>query len=288
MLSRRSVIYYISYILRDFLKLEGYIMKLDYTIWDPTKNITLLVSTPVPRAEQAGVAAKLMAERPRVEQVGFLEDASLPGAVLRLQMMGGEFCGNASMSAAAYAARRDGLDSPDIPLEVSGYGGLLRCRLDRRDDGLWGTVNMPLPERIAAAELPGIGGVPAVVFNGITHCVVPAGAITREAAEAAVRPLCAALTADACGILLYDESASAFTPLVYVRSTDTAVWESGCGSGSAAVGAYLASRANASKTASLRQPGGTITVSAVWTNSRVSVLTITGHMALLEQGSCEV
>lgn len=263
-------------------------MKLDYTIWDPTKNITLLVSTPVPRAEQAGVAAKLMTQRPRVEQVGFLEAATLPGAALRLQMMGGEFCGNASMSAAAYAARRDGLNFRDIPLEVSGYAGLLRCRLNRRDDGLWGTVDMPLPERIASVELPDAGDVPTVVFDGITHCIVPAGSISREAAEAAVHPLCAALRADACGILLYNESAAAFTPLVYVRSTDTAVWESGCGSGSAAVGAYLAFRANASKTVSLRQPGGTITVSAEWTNGHVSVLTITGHVALLEQGSFEV
>lgn len=263
-------------------------MKLDYTIWDPTKNITLLVSSPVPRAEQADVAARLMAQRPRVEQVGFLEAASLPGAALRLQMMGGEFCGNASMSAAAYAARRGSLNSPDIPLEVSGYAGLLRCRLNRRDDGLWGTVDMPLPERIDSTELPGIGDIPAVVFDGITHCIVPDGAITREAAEAAVCPLCAALRADACGILLYDEPADAFAPLVYVHSTDTAVWESGCGSGSAAVGAYLAFRANTSETANLRQPGGTITVSAEWKGSHVSALTITGHVALLEQGSCEV
>jgi diaminopimelate epimerase len=263
-------------------------MKLDYTIWDPTKNITLLVSTPVPRMEQAGIAAKLMSERPRVEQVGFLEDAVLPGAVLRLQMMGGEFCGNASMSAAAYAARQDGLSSLDIPLEVSGYSGLLRCRLDRRDDGLWGTVNMPLPARISTAALPGVGDVPAVVFDGITHCIVPASAVTREAAEAAIGPLCAALGTDACGILLCDESAAAFAPLVYVRSTGTAVWESGCGSGSAAVGAYLASRRDASKTTGLRQPGGTITVFAEWKNGHVSALTITGHVALLEQGSCEV
>jgi len=263
-------------------------MKLDYTIWDPTKNITLLVSTPVSREEQPVVAAKLMAARPQVEQVGFLEAASLPGAVLRLQMMGGEFCGNASMSAAAYAARRDGLTVPDVPLEVSGYGGLLRCRLDRRNDGLWGTVSMPLPQRIDAAELPYVGDVPAVVFDGITHCIVAAGAITREAAEAAIRPLCAALEADACGILLYDEPAAAFAPLVYVHSTGTAVWESGCGSGTAAVGAYLAFRANASKTVRLRQPGGTITVSAEWTNGSISALTITGHVALLEQGCCEI
>lgn len=263
-------------------------MKLDYTIWDPTKNITLLVSTSVPRAMQPEVAAKLMADRPQVEQVGFIEPASLPGAVLRLQMMGGEFCGNASMSAAAYAADRDGLSAPEVPLEVSGHEGILTCRLDRREDGLWGTVNMPLPVKLTTAELPGALSVPAVAFDGIVHCVVPAGALSREAAESAIRPLCAALDADACGIMLYDKDAGSITPLVYVRSTDTAVWESGCGSGSAAVGSYLASQAGKAVTVDLRQPGGTITVSAAWENGRVPSLCITGLVALTERGSCEL
>ena len=79
-------------------------MELEYTVWDPTKNITLLVSTPVERGAQAETAARLMAARPQVEQVGFLEPAAAPGAELRLQMMGGEFCGNASMSAARSSA----------------------------------------------------------------------------------------------------------------------------------------------------------------------------------------
>ncbi|WP_312939891.1 hypothetical protein [Oscillibacter sp.] len=263
-------------------------MKLDYTIWDPTKNITLLVSTPVPRAMQPEVAARLMSMRPQVEQVGFIEPASLPGAVLRLQMMGGEFCGNASMSAAAYAANRDGLNTSEVPLEVSGHEGLLTCRLDRREDGVWGTVNMPLPVEITTVELPGGLSVPAVVFDGIVHCVVPAGSLSREAAESAIRPLCAALDADACGIMLYNRDTSSITPLVYVRSTDTAVWESGCGSGSAAVGSYLASQAAEDVTVNLHQPGGTITVSAAWENGRVPSLCITGRVALVERGSCEL
>lgn len=263
-------------------------MKLDYTIWDPTKNITLLVSTPVPRDMQPEVAAKLMADRPQVEQVGFIEPATLPGAALRLQMMGGEFCGNASMSAAAYAADRDGLTAPEVPLEVSGHEGILTCRLDRREGGLWGTVNMPLPVEITTAELPSGISVPAVVFDGIVHCIAPAGTLSREAAEAAIRPVCAALDADACGIMLYDGAAGSITPLVYVRSTDTAVWESGCGSGSAAVGSYLASQAGESASVDLRQPGGTITVSAAWENGRVPDLTITGRVALAERGSCEL
>ena len=262
-------------------------MELKYTVWDPTKNITLLVSTPVERSAQAETAARLMAARPQVEQVGFLEPAAAPGAELRLQMMGGEFCGNASMSAAAELAQRTGGGARTVPLEVSGYPGVLSVRLSPRADGGWdGTVAMPLPRTVGAAEIPGAGRVPAVTFDGITHCIVPAGRLTRPQAEAAVRPLCAALGADACGILLYDEPAGAFAPLVFVASTGTAVWESGCGSGTAAVAAVLAARAQADRTVRLRQPGGTIAAHAEWAGGRVAALSITGRTALVERGRC--
>lgn len=266
-------------------------MELSYTIWDPTKNITLLVSTPVPRSEQSDAATKLMAERPYVEQVGFLEPATIPGAAIRLQMMGGEFCGNSTISTAAFLAEQDkekkGTEPLDAvhTLEVSGSSELIRCRLSRHDERGWtGTVNMPLPDRFGTAELPGVGAVPAVVFKGITHCIVEAKTMTPPEAEAAIRPLCSVLKADACGIMLYDEAAGSFAPLVYVLATDTTVWESGCGSGSAALGAWLAFKAKKDHTSELRQPGGAMSVSAKW-DGRITGLTITGHVALLERGT---
>lgn len=53
-------------------------MKLNYTIYNPTQNITLLVTSPVPRSRQPQLAAELMARRPDVEQVGFLEPPPFP------------------------------------------------------------------------------------------------------------------------------------------------------------------------------------------------------------------
>lgn len=263
-------------------------MKLQYSIWDPTKNITLLVSTPVPRAKQPDVAAALMAAQPPVEQVGFLEEAALPGAAVRLQMMGGEFCGNASMSTAAFIAKRDGLNGGAVPLEVSGYAGLLHCGLTIRDGDMYGTVAMPLPEKVSSVGLDGVGEVPAVFFAGIVHCIVPAHAMTRQMADEAIRPLCSALNADACGILLYDEADSAFTPLVYVAETGTAVWESGCGSGSAAIASYLAAQAGDSRSADLRQPGGAITAAATWADGRITRLSITGQVRFVAAGEIEI
>jgi diaminopimelate epimerase len=267
-------------------------MDLECTIYDPTKNITLLVSTPVPRQQQSAVAAALIRRKPEVEQVGFLEPAASPSARLHLQMMGGEFCGNACMAAAAYLSDQEQLtpgQSAIYPLEVSGAEGLITCRLERRIHRCRVNVAMPLPQRIGTAQLPLRGrvfSVPAVWFPGIVHCIVPEHFLTRGQAEEAIRPLCKSLGAEACGILLFSESTSTFTPLVYVASTDTAVWESGCGSGTAALGAYLALRRGTDTSTPLHQPGGLITSAAEVCGKHVTGLVIIGKVRHME--SCTI
>ncbi|MEE3312421.1 MAG: diaminopimelate epimerase, partial [Acutalibacteraceae bacterium] len=80
-------------------------MEVTYSLFDPTGNITLLVETPISAAERVAVASKLMELEPKAEQVGFVsqDDADVD---IRLDMAGGEFCGNATMSAAALAVMR--------------------------------------------------------------------------------------------------------------------------------------------------------------------------------------
>ena len=76
--------------------------ELHYSIWDPAGNITALVESNVLITDQPTAAAKIMSCHPEVEQVGFVRfypEQSDTQAELR--MAGGEFCGNASMCAAA-------------------------------------------------------------------------------------------------------------------------------------------------------------------------------------------
>ncbi|MBQ8670873.1 MAG: hypothetical protein IJ508_06510, partial [Oscillospiraceae bacterium] len=63
---------------------------------DPAQNYTLFVTSPVEAALRPRVAAALMKRQdPPAEQVAFVTAFSpLP----RMEMMGGEFCGNASRS----------------------------------------------------------------------------------------------------------------------------------------------------------------------------------------------
>lgn len=266
-------------------------MEISYATLEPTYNTTLLVRTEVPRSAQASVAQLLLRSNPQAEQVGFIEVPSTRGARARLQMMGGEFCGNATMSLAALLAFEDGLapgTTAELPLEASGSSGVLSCRIQMGTDSCLGTVDMPLPERIENVDLV-VGdqslSCPAVFFPGIVHCIVPADKLTRSQAEEAAALLCAAQKADAAGIMLFDEAALSMSPLVHVSATHTAVWERGCGSGSAAVGCYLAHRTGAPYTIALQQPGGIIEVRAGWQNGRVHALSITGEVHMGASGS---
>ena len=106
-------------------------MLLHYLKYSPTGNITVLVTTPVPRPEQPGVASRLL-EAVGGEQVGFIEPAADPRCPARLQMMGGEFCGNATMSLGAMLARERDLtdgEALDLMLEVSGLDAPVPCRI---------------------------------------------------------------------------------------------------------------------------------------------------------------
>ena len=76
-----------------------------YVTLDPTGNLTCLVLDPVDPAEEAEVTRQLLGE---CEQVAYLVPPEKPEAVAGIRLMGGEFCGNAAMAAAAWLAR-DGM-----------------------------------------------------------------------------------------------------------------------------------------------------------------------------------
>ena len=101
-----------------------------------------------------------------------------------------------------------------------------------------------------------------------------------EAAEETLRAWSELLPGEAMGLLLLDESQTAFTPLVYVRPTDSCVWERGCGSGSAAIGAWLTQVRGQDQCVSLRQPGGAIQVATRLEEGMITSLTITGTVLI--------
>lgn len=263
-------------------------MKIKYTKFNPSGNITLIVETPVSRESQAAIAAKLMELDSEVEQVGFVESSSSPDALFRLQMMGGEFCGNATISAAALAMSKQDIDMDNITLEVSGADNVLRVDIERIDESTYkGTVRMPLPESNFDCELLFDGKsftLPVIRMPGICHAIVT-GELSPAFAEKAISEWCRQLNADALGLMFYNAEEKLLSPLVYVQSTGSTVWESSCASGSCAVAAYESFKAGESSLISLKQPGGTLTVESFCMSGALFGLKLTGTIKLCGESS---
>lgn len=260
-------------------------MEIDFIKLSPTQNMTILTETPVPRDRQSAVADALMDYAGvYAEQVGFLEPASSPSARVRLQMMGGEFCGNASMACAAYLANRDQLPvntDTVITLEVSGALEPIDCVIRNLGNTYRGTVSMPVPTDIREVSFSCGITCPVVFFPGIAHAILPEA---DQNDMELISTMCSELNCDAFGILRIDSASHAMHPLVYVRSTNSAVYERGCGSGSAALIAYTAFSLACSSEMDIIQPGGVIHAGAVYANGRVSEIHISGIVKLCAVG----
>ena len=253
-------------------------MDITYSIFDPSGNTTILVETPVPVEKQPAVASALMEREPSAEQVGFVSFPS--GDVpeesdcdIRLRMAGGEFCGNATMSAAALVAMRSNRtpkqgDSIGVTVRASGASGPVTVALKAETDtAYYGSVIMPKPRSIddAPFSVTGDGRKPVIVrFPGIAHVILerpaPEGERGRARAEALARSWCDALGTEAIGILFFERHKLRLTPLVYVPAAGTLCWESACGSGTTAIGAYMADRTGKPVDITIKEPGGSLNI----------------------------
>lgn len=251
----------------------------------PTQNMTVLVETPLPRERHAEAAEKLMDYAGvHCEQVGFIEPAQSAHARARLQMMGGEFCGNATMSLAAFLCFQDEMPAggeADIPLEVSGADGVLSCRVRALGGGAFeGTVWMPEPRAIERRILHS-GGTDyetvCVRMDGIAHILIDRK--HEPEAEKLLRTWAPLFEEEAVGFVACDFARNEIRPLVLVKPTGSAVWERGCGSGSAAYGAAMAQKAGGCVKVAIRQPGGTIVVCADGES-----VSITGRVQIVMRG----
>lgn len=255
----------------------GEARRLRYSIIDPTGNITALVEDEVAVDEQPAVAAQVMERHPEVEQVGFVRPAaSEEGVQGELRMAGGEFCGNATMSAAALLRLRgeDGCEGEPSALRLrsSGAARPVEVHLTPADEGGFATrICMPAATSIEDVRLSFgqvSATVPVVFMEGISHAVITSSSpffALREApaeAEQAVRAWCAELGTDGLGLMFVEagEPDCAMVPLVYVPAANTVFWENSCASGSASVGMCLAAQRGAACALSLHEPGGVLRV----------------------------
>ncbi len=225
-------------------------MRVHVRYLNPAGNVTAVVLSPVPLEVRPALSRAIMAQG-RAEQVGF---SALPrlGGDCRIEMMGGEFCGNAVRSYGYLRAEE--MKRNRLLVEIS--GAMAPVPVTVEPEQLSAFADMPLPLGVDWTSV-GEKQYPLIQCQGICHLLAleqsPNPAFLEEA-----RPKLNCMEQEAWGIMFL--SGRQLTPAVYVKSTDSLVWESSCGSGSVAAAWYLARQNPAQDRFQFREPGGEISV----------------------------
>lgn len=238
---------------RDIVRLKR------VTMAYPAGNLTAVVWDKIPADRQVKVATAIQQRYADVEQVMFADSHNKDG-----QMAGGEFCGNASRSLAYLM--QEGISGQSV-VNVSGTARSLSVDITPATS----EIEIPLPsDRTNLVETLDTGEH-IVSLEGISFLVTNAQTVTGAAILALQDPSERTafikevlgeknlLEKEASGIMVVDrhESGMKLDPFVYVRNADTLYYETGCGSGTAAVGIVEAmQREQSISNLEIRQPSG--------------------------------
>ncbi len=225
---------------------------------NPGGNTTVFILDPVAPSLRAPIARQLLqTSHLHAEQVGFLRLDTDP---VRLDMMGGEFCGNACRAVGAVMVReKTGLERKNDMLcsriAVSGVDELLNICV--KQDTSFCRTQMPL------LEAPDITrpapGLSLVRLPGITHLCLDEKLypFPKEYVQAVIdwrRQL--RLNELAVGCIWYRSENLSIQPVVWVQETNSTCYESACGSGSLAVALTLTPEDKKKSDFQILQPSG--------------------------------
>ena len=230
-------------------------MELKIRVANPAGNVTIFVMSPAKREEYAAISRELLCmEELHGEQVGFVEEAQ--DGNFHMQMMGGEFCGNATRSFGYLLNMLSQEKAEEVWVDVSGSQKKLKVAVDMEK----GTARTEMPLPLEIKEISVKGKVfSMVVFEGICHIIVKSAPKAQEFVDELIGEAKKVCPCDAYGVMFLE--GNQMTPVVYVESTASMVWESSCGSGSMGAAVYLSKDADTGEFVyELYQPGGMIEI----------------------------
>ena len=183
-----------------------------------------------------------------IEQCCFVTKPKNLEAIARVEMMGGEFCGNAARSVIALITK--GLDYEGL-IEVSGVDYPLQFVVKNGRVRL----EMPLPKAQSLVEKVEEGFL--VHLDGITHLVVIGNhKISPREQFLALKEKdqyhCTSYPA--FGVSYFDPETKNADFCVWVKAVDTVFDETACGSGTSSIGIALAQSSQTSIVEKVRQP----------------------------------
>ncbi len=246
-----------------------------HVLW-PGGNATALVQGRFSRRQRVAFAKKIMQKDARIEQVGFLQHPRSSRAAIRLQMMGGEFCGNAARCAGYLWGSL--FKKRALSLEVSGFKQLLRVRMRKN------SVTLALPGSFFVRARTD-KKYTIIDLEGIRHCVYWGKGNRRIAATLVKKKYKGRYPA--VGVLFCKKKANNvfMRPFVWVRDIRTMTEETACASGSIAVAIAMRLRGSPLRRFFIQQP--TKEVYAIhfnFLNKKISRITLEGTMKYLGEG----
>ncbi|NGX54217.1 MAG: Diaminopimelate epimerase [Chlamydiae bacterium] len=250
----------------------------------PSGNITAVVFDQLLKSDRKALGDSIMgiwkSQRPdqEIEQCCFVTKPENPRAIGRVEMFGGEFCGNATRSVVWLLT--EGKDYSGL-IEVSGVSKPLAFEVKGGEVA----VEMPLPPAGTTLVEPADEGT-LVHLEGITHLVV-----TDPNPKQTPRELLSKLlkankynlnSHPAVGVSYFNPTTGKAEFCVWVREVATIFDETACGSGTCSIGIVLASKDKRSIEQDITQPSGQVIqtrtdyapsgVTKSWISGKVEVL----------------
>lgn len=257
---------------------NGGIEIIRYTICKPGGNDTALVyGTDYTSNRKKIINNAIMARHPNVEQVGFIDLNKKP----ELQMAGGEFCGNATRSAAnVYLSAKEGnieivVNRKDIInagvdcmknawCEIPLYYG--DDMITKKEDGIYivkmnGMISVVIQENVASKYLENKDDLKKIGMSFIHKYNLD--------------------FSEAVGVMFCETSSNKLkiNPVVWVKTIDTLFYETACGSGTTAVAMVQTYLEGKSKQMDIIQPSGMVIVANIMMqNQKISKAIISGKV----------
>lgn len=216
-----------------------------------------------------------------VEQCCFVTTPRNSRALARVEMFGGEFCGNATRSVAYLLT--GGQDYKGL-IEVSGAPNPLEFEVK---NGVV-SVEMPLPRREQLATTVEEGTL--VQLDGIAQLVVTDADLRktespRDLLKQLLKQNKYKLKDEPCvGVSYYDQTSGKAEFCVWVKAVNTTFDETACGSGTSAIGIAAATQAKGSVKLAVVQPSGESIVTEATFRGKVTKSTIAGRVNVLYEG----
>lgn len=281
-------------------------MKLEFTKVSPSGNMTILIWSEVTRKEHAKVANILMdcTYHLGAEQVGYVETSKNSKAVAHLQMMGGEFCGNATRSLAFMLVERK---FPNILIEnniakfyltVSGVEEPLEVEVecDNNKNPISAKVQMPIYNNIDSVCQK--DHIDLVSLEGISHIIVdnnktPFNQENYKNDFIKFRDSLNLQDKEAVGVMwktIAEDNSISMEPVVWVKETDSYYYETSCGSGTVALALAIAKESNnVYQEFKIYQPSGKYILAIVERDDNKFLNAyIKGAVDIIAEGNCYV